>query len=224
MAANTKHVLVFGDSNAWGWIPRPEIFPTQRLDKHHRWPEIMATGLGAGWSVICDALPGRTTNLDDPTCELGAQVANGARASPGAIGAHMPLDLVILALGTNDLKEPFQRSGDDIAEAIVTMAQAAAENTGIATTYPAPKLMILCPPPLGPLHPEDWAQEVFSQGSLDKSRALAAIAQPMVETAGFAFVDAGRIIETAGVDGVHFDAANHVQLGNAMAGAVRAVV
>ena len=217
MAETEKRVLIFGDSNSWGWIAKPEIFPTQRLGKAQRWPGIMASILGEGWEIYCDALPGRTTDLDDPMSELGPEVANGLRTLPASIAAQTPLDLVVIALGTNDFKEPFKRSVNGIAEAIMGLGKSAAGNTGVATTYAPPKVLILCPPPLGPLHPEEWAREVFSKNSQDKSKSLAATLAPMVASEGFFFFDAGRVISTEGVDGVHFSEDNHAVLGRAMA-------
>lgn len=219
-----KNILVFGDSNAWGWIPRLEIFPTQRLPKANRWPEVMLEKLGSDYDVFCDALPGRTTDLDDPGSELGPEVANGLTALRATVAAHMPLDLVIIALGTNDLKAYFNRTPDQIAEAILGLARAAAGNTGVGTTYSAAKVLILCPPSLGPLHPEDWVREVFSQTSLDASRALSGVLEPMANAEGFAFFDAGSVMQTEGVDGVHFSTENHATLGDAMADVVRQLI
>ena len=73
----TKNILVYGDSNAWGWIPQPQVFPTQRLPKGARWPDILAAHLEPDWDVICDALPERTTTIDDPNYEIGPNAANG---------------------------------------------------------------------------------------------------------------------------------------------------
>lgn len=212
----TKTILVYGDSNAWGWVPRPEISPSTRFPKRDRWPDIMSAGLGAGVDVISDALPGRTTNVDDPTFELGPKVANGMAKLSASIAAHMPLDLVIFALGTNDFKDHQNRSALDIATALVALGQAAASNTGVSTPYPAPKVLILCPPPLGPLHPDPSVHEVFSQASIDTSHALGPVLDPMAQKAGFAFFDVGRVIATEGVDAVHFTRENNHALGHAM--------
>ena len=224
MADGYKNVLAFGDSNAWGWVPRLEIFPSDRLPKGQRWPDILAEALGAGWVVFFDALPGRTTALEDETVELGPGAANGLARLPAAIAAHMPLDLVIIALGTNDFKEPFGRSVEQIASDILELGAEVALNSGISTTYAPARALILCPPPLGLLHPEEWVREVFSQNSLDRSKALATVLGPKARAAGHGFFDAGSVMATEGVDGVHFSAENHRSLGRALAPVVRGFV
>lgn len=219
-----KNILVYGDSNAWGWVPRPEIFPSTRYPKSKRWPEIMARRLGDDYDVFCDALSGRTTSLDEPMPDFAPDFRNGAAKIDGAVAAHMPLDLVIIALGTNDFKDPFQRDVNTIAQEIIALAKRASENTGVSTKYAPPAVLILCPPPLGPLHPEDWAREVFSQNSLDKSKGLAAVLNTPAKSAGFSVFEAGSVMQTEGVDGVHFTEQNHLDLGTAMAKVVGGVL
>ena len=63
-----------------------------------------ASSSGAGWQVIEEGQPSRTTVRDDP---IEGSHKNGLRALPVCLELHMPLDLVILMLGTNDLKQRF---------------------------------------------------------------------------------------------------------------------
>jgi hypothetical protein len=51
--------------------------------------------------VVADGLNGRTTAFDDYTGDCDR---NGARTLPTALHAHAPLDLVIIMLGSNDMK------------------------------------------------------------------------------------------------------------------------
>lgn len=218
------NILVYGDSNAWGWVPVPELHPSSRLTKEDRWPEVMAAALGPGYDVFTDAVPGRTTALDDPNSTLPAISYNGLALLPAAISAHMPLDLVILALGTNDFKTYFDRSPEQIAQDILSLAQETQRNTSEHTGYPPPKALILCPPPLGPLHPLGYIREIFAEGSIARSKALPGVLAPMATDAGHAFFDAGRVIDTGGSDSIHFTAGNHRNLGTTLAEFVRDVL
>lgn len=42
-----KHVLCFGDSNTWGFIPGT----CKRYDEHTRWTGILQDELGADWRL-----------------------------------------------------------------------------------------------------------------------------------------------------------------------------
>ena len=53
----TKRIMLYGDSNTWGWIPVKEGFPSTRYDEATRWPGIFRAGLGQDFEVIDEALP-----------------------------------------------------------------------------------------------------------------------------------------------------------------------
>ena len=121
--------------------------------------------LGSGYEVVVEALNGRTTDLADTTVpQVSGAGLDGAAYLPAAIASHVPLDLVVIMLGTNDLKAMFKRSPLGIALGVgklVDLAQTAGE---VGTDYPAPKVLVLCPPPLGPLAPQMFA-DLFAGGS-----------------------------------------------------------
>src|SRR3954470_21029972 len=50
--AETKRIMLYGDSNTWGWIPVKEGFPSTRYDEATRWPGIFRAGLGQDFEVI----------------------------------------------------------------------------------------------------------------------------------------------------------------------------
>ena len=108
-----KRIFVFGDSNSWGY--------TDEDDGHRfeeRWPISLKTFLSEmdlDVEIIEDCLPGRTTNIDD--AQDGSHL-NGAKVLMSSLLANSPIDLVIIMLGTNDLKIRFQRTPDAIAEGI----------------------------------------------------------------------------------------------------------
>jgi len=91
-----KRILCFGDSNTWGWNP----IDKQRYSKNERWPGVVAKFLGEGFEIIEEGLNGRTTVWDDPV----EGNKNGKEHLPIMLETHRPIDLLILMLGTNDLK------------------------------------------------------------------------------------------------------------------------
>ena len=216
---NRKRVLVFGDSNSWGFAPCAANDPTTRYDASTRWPTVMAARLGSAFELVEEALSGRTTDLDDfeidlPSAHLRGATFNGAKLLPAILASHLPLDLVIIMLGTNDLKKRFKRSPQKIAIASLGLARLIAEcEGGVATAYPTPKILLIAPPPLGTsFHdPEEWG------GGHEKSLELGSAFRDAAAVANLPFLDAGQVITTDGMDGIHFTPEAQVKLGEAVA-------
>ena len=206
-------ILCFGDSNTHGTKPIPAQDVIDRHGPAIRWPGIMAAELGAGYRIIEEGLPGRTTVHDDPI--EGAHM-NGLTALPMLIGSHSPLDLVILMLGTNDLKNRFAVSSTDIAASIERLVA----NLRVLCAAPGrtqPRLLIVAPPPIQEV---DWLAEKFVGGAA-KSEKLGAAIRRSADRLGAAFLDAGEHIAVSPIDGLHYDADTHAVLGKAIAAAVR---
>ena len=223
-------ILVFGDSNSWGWVPRDDEEPTVRYPAAVRWPERMADDLARRHGpadLVVDAVSGRTTNVDDPnTAELypplNGRSFNGAQALPVAIAAHMPLDHVVIMLGTNDVKAAFARDARTIAHALVGIGMLAERCTGVATAYPPPRVLLVAPPPLGPLS-DAMAEDFF--GGPETSRAVGSQVLTLATAAGLAAVDTGAVVPAIrGVDGVHFTEDDHAAVATAVAGSLLGVM
>ncbi len=61
------------------------------------------------------------------------------------------------------------------------------------------------------------------EGGLAKSRKLGAHYQRVAEEHRCAFLDAGQVIVSSDLDGVHFEADQHSRLGRAVAGKVKEI-
>jgi lysophospholipase L1-like esterase len=211
-------ILCYGDSNTWGFIPVNEP-PSTRFPAADRWPRVMAATLGTGVEVIEDALNGRTTDVSDPTNpQIGGAGLNGLAYLPACLAAHLPLDIVVIMLGTNDLKAMFARSPARIALGAGLLAEVARNiGAGVGTTYTSPDVLLVCPAPLTPM---TFFAEIF-EGGHAKSRALPAAYRAVAEAVGVGFLDAGQAITTDGVDGLHLTEAAQRKLGVAVAEALR---
>ncbi len=102
-----KTVLCFGDSNTWGYTPGTG----QRLAVGIRWAGVLQNKLVGGFSVIEEGLNGRTTIFSDPDSPF----RSGEDYLLPCLESHSPVDLVIIMLGTNDLKDKFGLRPEDIA-------------------------------------------------------------------------------------------------------------
>lgn len=107
-----KRILVYGDSNTFGWVYDPKVGVT-RLPVKKTWARVMADKLGAGYEVEVNALGGRTICRDQPSgigsgSRIPGPLFNGMTSLPAVLSENLPLDLVIVMLGTNDAKEAFK--------------------------------------------------------------------------------------------------------------------
>ena len=107
-------IVCYGDSNTWGAIPMPSRAELGRFAPADRWPGVLREKLGPSHTVIEEGLNGRTTVHDDP--DRRRPVKNGHRFLPVVLETHAPIDLVIIKLGTNDLKMRFSVPAYDIAD------------------------------------------------------------------------------------------------------------
>lgn len=212
MTDRLRTVLCFGDSNTHGTKPMRHLEDLSRFAPGERWPGRLSAALGAGWQVIEEGHPGRTTVHTDP---IEGAHKNGIAVLPALLETHRPLDAVVLMLGTNDLKARFSVTPFDIALAVEKLVlMTAASGTGPGETAPA--LLLVCPPPI--IETGILAEMFF--GGEAKSQRLAALYAEVATRNGTAFLDAGSVIASDPDEGIHFDAAAHARLGQSVATAL----
>jgi lysophospholipase L1-like esterase len=204
-------VMCFGDSNTWGYDPVSKA----RLPGDKRWTGVLQASLGAGYRVIEEGLNSRTTVWEDHL--EGDRM--GKRHLVVCLDSQAPLDLVVIMLGTNDLKARFSAPPFDIAAGAGVLLDIVARSTA-GRSGGAPRALLLAPAPVTKL--TEFA-DMFA-GSEQKSRALAPLYAEAARLRGVPFLDAGTIIRSSDLDGIHFEAAEHRKLGEAVAREVRRIL
>lgn len=218
MDKQVRRVMCFGDSLTWGWVPVEGGAPSERYAADVRWTGVLAARLGDSFEVVEEGLSGRTVAGDYTDPRLAA-----ADYLPAALASHLPLDLVIMMLGTNDTKAYLHREPYDIGAAMsILVGQVLGSAGGVGTNYPAPRLLLVAPPPLTAM-PSAWFDAIWVGGQ-KKSQALAALYAALADFTGIDFFDAGSVITTDGVDGIHFSEQNNRDLGSALADRVRGLL
>lgn len=206
-----RTVLCYGDSNTWGYDPSTG----GRYLRDARWPGVLRRELGEGYEVIEEGLNGRTTVWDDPI----EGYKNGRTYLIPCLQTHKPIDLVVVLLGTNDLKMRFSVSAFDIANGagvlVDVVKQSAAGPSG-----QAPQVLLIAPPPVALL--TDFA-EMF-EGAEAKSVRFAEHYRRVAAERGCTFLDAGEVIVSSDLDGIHLEGGEHAKLGEAVARKVRAIL
>ena len=210
-----KTILCYGDSNTWGAVPITDYGRIARHKKDTRWPGVLRAALGEKYWIVEEGLPARTTMHNDP---VQGDYKNGAAYLHACVESHMPLDLAVIALGTNDLKARFHLSPEEIAAGAGTLLDMIRE-FDLARYGRKPKVLLVCPPPLGKL---ELFADVF-EGGLAKSKQLPRHYARAAKARGAHFLDAGTVVKTSDVDGVHWDADAHREFCAAMADKVREI-
>ena len=219
--AEPFRIVAYGDSITYGWIPNANP-PSTRYGPEDRWPGALQKELGNNYQVIEEGLDGRTTDARDPGSPISGAQLDGSAYLPACLASHLPVDLVIIMLGTNDLKPVFNRTPLRIAigaSHLIDLVNTL--NGGVGTTYKNPKVLLICPPPL---NPEIEKGPVFGEmfkGGVEKSQKLAELYEAVAKMGGAEFLNAGSVISTDGVDGLHLTAESERKLGVAVAAKVK---
>ena len=203
-----QQILVFGDSLSWGIVPNTR----RRLNFVERWPGAMEDQLiraGRSVRVIEDCLNGRRTVWDDPF----KPGRNGLAGLPQRIEINSPLALVIVLLGTNDFQSMHAFNAWHSAQGTATLVRAI-RDAPIEPGMPVPAVLIVAPPPVRT--PRGAIAPKFD-GAAVKGKDLAAELEKVAAELGCAFLDAGKVVSTSTVDGVHLDADQHLVLAHALA-------
>lgn len=205
-------ILCFGDSNTFG----------QRSEERGRWPaDTRWTGqlqaiLSDGYSVIEEGLGGRTTDLDDPE----RNDRNGRIYFQPCLRSHSPLDMVVIMLGTNDLKTRFDRGPEDIATALDGYIDNI-DQTAWTRTGEVPIKLLVSPVHLDATKPgfaESSSQ--YNADSVERSRNLSASIRGVADKRNVLFLDAATVARP-GHDGIHLSRASHASLSRLIADEIR---
>lgn len=206
-----KRVVCYGDSNTWGYNPATSM----RYPRDEQWPSVMQKELGDGYEVIDEGLNGRTTVWEDPIEEYKC----GKDYIIPCIKTHQPFDLLIILLGTNDLKKRFSLSAYDIAEGARTLIRLA-RSTQDVHGGTSPEILLLAPPPME--QPTEYA--AMFEGAVEKSRLFGKEFSRVSSEESCHFLDCGRHVRSSPVDGIHLDSDELPKLGLAVATKVKDIL
>ncbi|GGL54508.1 SGNH/GDSL hydrolase family protein [Wenxinia marina] len=205
-------LLTFGDSNTHGAPPmtsRTDRAP--RLGPGVRWPTVAAARLG--WDLVEEGLPGRTTQWPDPV--MGDEM-DGRPGLKIALRSHGPIDWLTIMLGTNDMKTRFDPTPARAAAGLSALLDIA-QSVEWQDRHGGFRVLVIAPPPVIETGPLIWE---FT-GARAPSLGLAEAYRGIAEARGCGFLDAGSVIESSDVDGIHFGADAHAALGEAVAESLR---
>lgn len=224
-------ILCYGDSNTWGWMPLEKGFPSTRYASDVRWTGVLQKELGNKYLIVEEGLNGRTAGVDDYANGLDESLTNdlnlnGRPTLLPILKTQSPLDLVVIMLGTNDVKPYLKQSPEQIANSIgnlVTLVKRSVKKDTEWLTYGAPKVLIIAPAPVQK-GKSQGLNDMFEGG--DKTSAqLANLYAEAAKATGAEFFDAASLVPAAdGVDGVHLTPESHSKLGKALAEKIKTIL
>jgi lysophospholipase L1-like esterase len=138
--ADPVSVVCFGDSLTWGFKPGDRT----RYGHALRWTRLLQQELGDAFYVLEEGVNGRTTVFEDPV--RGDK--NGLAHLATVRKTHMPIDILIIMLGTNDLQARFNMTAGAVGSAVSRLLDCARMPTDDPEGR-APKVLLMSPPPLG---------------------------------------------------------------------------
>lgn len=106
-----KRVLCYGDSNTWGYISGTDHL---RYGYTERWTKILQNKLGNDYEFIEEGLCSRSLFSEDT--RPGKEGRNGFTYLKPCMETHDKIDLLVLMLGTNELKLEFGNNASDVVE------------------------------------------------------------------------------------------------------------
>ncbi|KAJ1445999.1 SGNH hydrolase-type esterase domain-containing protein [Pelagophyceae sp. CCMP2097] len=211
----TVRIVCYGDSNTWGYdsFSAAQSPPAllHRFGEGVRWPRVLAARLGAGFAVVEEGLNGRTTAWDDAL--QADYCANGRTTLAAILHSHKPVDVIILMLGTNDLKQHFSLSATQISRAAGFVARDC-NRMAISRTADRPRVLLVSPPIVW--DKPEWA----FVDARRRARLCAALYAAEAKALDVDFFDAACVAipdPKHDGDGIHLSPQNCADLGAALA-------
>ncbi|MBU3875300.1 SGNH/GDSL hydrolase family protein [Faecalicatena sp. AGMB00832] len=207
-----KTILCYGDSNTYGLKSDLQT----RYPREVRWTGILQKMLGEEYYVIEEGLGGRTTVWDDPVEDY----KNGKKYLLPCLDSHKPLDLVIIMLGTNDLKTRFSVSAFDVSVAMENLVKTILKSDA-GIDFQAPQVLLVTPVPIHSVNNPDLDQMLA--GAEEKSKMLAPYYEEIAKRNQIHYLNPEGMIEVNDVDGIHYTEKGHRQMAEMMVEKIREI-
>lgn len=190
-----KKILCFGDSNTYGFIPQSGL----RYDINTRWTGILQTLCNNEFEITEAGCNNRTAFIDNPA---GIN-QTGYKILPEYLKTNF-FDIVILAIGINDLQRFFNPTLNEFEQGMEKLIQIT------KNLSPKSKIILICPSKLNLAGINNGIFSYqFDKISVEKSGKLSPIYKSLAEKYKCHFIDLNNIVEVSSLDGLHFSPKSH---------------
>ncbi len=204
-----KRILCFGDSNTWGFIGGKG----ERYSEDIRWTGRIAS-MFPEYTIIEEGLNGRTSAFDD----VLTPGANGLKYLEPCLKSQSPLDLVIISIGTNDLKINVCGTAGGSAQGVGMLIAKTREILG--KDIP---ILIISPIVIGYERKDMGPLWVLDESCYEQSRMFPFFFNSIAMQYGCHFIDAQTVCAPGKADAVHMDEENHAKLADAVAEKIKEI-
>lgn len=204
----TRTILCYGDSNTWGNVPRSD----ERYPRDIRWPGALQDILGTEYDVISEGLCGRTFVAENPE----KPHRTGITHLQVILESADPVDVVIIMLGTNDIKSTYKLTPVDIAGHLSQTIEFIRNEKELNKT---PKILVICPPPV--IIPETGDLDSRMIPGLEAFKVLPHLFKEVTQKYDCGFINAGDYVSSSKIDGYHLDKESHLKLAEVIGGWVK---
>ena len=190
-----KKVFFYGDSNTYGYDP--SFYTGGRYPRKERWTTLLAESLDGMWEVAVDGMPGR----------IIPEAGRGTSMVLDSLRSEMPVDLLAIMLGTNDLLSMRHPDASAVAAKMDNL-------TGSAKEELSADILLIAPPRIrftDPSCTEPFVQgtEMYERECLEQSALLARYYREIAARHGAFYADASSWELELAFDGVHLSAAGN---------------
>lgn len=201
-----RRIVCFGDSNTWGYNPESG----SRYSDDIRWTKLLEKKLGGDYRIIEEGQNGRTIANPDPW-EWGTKC--GMDQILPILESHMPMEALVIMLGSNDLKSKFGLPAPDIAGSLQNMLKSVRGHLRYYLNNPDLKILIIAPPALGDNFASSPFAEFFDADSVvQKSKDISKWFELVAGQFGCEFLDATSQVTAGDVDSLHLSPEGHAKL------------
>jgi len=200
-----KKVLCFGDSNTYGFIPETG----GRYDKNTRWTGILQN-LSKKYLQITAAGANNRTGF---TISAGGDFLTGHKILPELLNDDF--DVVIIAIGVNDLQKFYDNTEVDIKAGIEKLIGI------VRKKLPYAKIIIAAPAVITENVLKSYFSTFFDKKSIEKSFLIAPVYKQAAEANGCIFVDLNDVAKVSEIDGLHYSAGSHRRIACVFFGLLR---
>ena len=203
-----KKILCYGDSNTFGFNPKDG----SRFDENSRWSGILKKNLENEFEVIEEGLNNRTGFVDNPD----GFNHSGLRYFPELLEKFTDVEILILALGTNDLQFRYNIDFQVIEQGLLELINLAIEK-GIVTIL-IPSVVLDSRVLRGPFSYQ------FDETSTIKSHQMSKIYKRIAQNTKSFYFDFNSFVKTSDFDGLHYDEKAHKIIAQKLSEYIRTIV
>lgn len=207
-----KTVLCYGDSNTYGYNP----VDATRHPRDVRWTGRLQMLLGEEYTVIEEGCNGRTTVFKEPVDTW----KSGLEYVKPCLNSHKPVDIVVMMLGTNDLKMMFHADTKIIAQGAERLVQEIYNFADQKQSF-RPKVILVSPPEIGKDITTSSFRDSFDETAITRSKEFPEYYKEVAKRNDCVFFNAAEVVKPSEEDSLHLMPKEHAKLAEALCACIK---